>query len=230
MEFFRLKKSITGGLLLLLLGIILSGCATPYSKRYAVSGQVTGQKGDAEAVSIIDLPDVSLHVTTDNAVRTSFKCALLMPIPIPIYVKLDDNPKAMAARHDKFNVLLAAKPKRAGFSLNAKAIELHLDGATIPATAVAVDLIVERNGAPAVCTDLRNAKGRRSEQAGIANDGNWHCYAVYFDVATPSPDKEFSLNLSGLSLNGKPYAVPEVRFQKTEFSEGGWSNVGLCEG
>ena len=208
---------------------LLAGCATPYAKRYAVSGQLTDQKGDTEAVGIIDLPDISLHVTADNAVRTSFKCALLMPIPIPIYIKFDDTPKARAVWHDEFNVLLAAKPRRAGFSLNAKAIELYLDGAKIPATAVALDLIVERNGAPAVCTDLQNVKGRRSEQAGIASDDNWHCYAVYFDVPAPSPDKEFSLNLSGLSLNGRPYAVPEIRFQKTEFSESGWSNVGLCD-
>lgn len=44
-----------------------------------------------------------------------------------------------------------------------------------------------------------------------------HCFELYYDVMPPSPDTSFSLQLDGLSKDGKTLSISQIRFKESSF-------------
>lgn len=44
-----------------------------------------------------------------------------------------------------------------------------------------------------------------------------HCFELYYDVMPPSPDALFSLQLDGLTQDGKKLPISEIQFKRSSF-------------
>ncbi len=67
-----------------------------------------------------------------------------------------------------------------------------------------------------LCQDENNFI--KSNPNNIPANDIWYCYDLIFDTQVPYPDEELSLSVSGVKMNGRPYEIAEIYFEKEEWS------------
>jgi hypothetical protein len=181
---------------------MLCGCFVGVSRvRYSVpymddpAVAVHHDHGDSGS-STFSLDDLKLSVYSDNVMNGGD--VLLFPIPWSL--------KTAPRSSKTFKVYLVIRPERDGLVLNPADITLShspLEGMKpnrIYYLSECGKSNPEWSGLPIEPIILRRGVCMR--------------FAIEFDIPPPNPAEKFSLQIAGLSLDGAPHGLPEVRFKE----------------
>jgi hypothetical protein len=184
--------------------LTLSGCFAGVSRMRYSAPYIDDPKVAAEHVSgdslhsMFSFNDIALFVYPANVKNGGD--VLLLPIPWSMTVPEHPAPA--------FDVYIGIRPVRDGFALDPAAINLSRSGAErmTPSRILGIfDCGIEQSHLVWRSLPIDPIVLRR----GIGT-----CFGIEFQIPAPDPGEKFSIQVAGLSMDGMPYALPEVRFKE----------------
>lgn len=174
----------------------------------------------------IEMPGIVINLRPRNEIQTSQYACLSI---IPIYISTKDRPKYEGF---PFVIRISLKPNVEGICFDPKKVILELDGneyslvgitghittrSDIPDKTVARWL---KQGAVVCSKDPFSYTENKLPEQPIKLNGieQWHCYDMFFDAKTPSPEQKFSLKIYGIVHGENPIEIPKIDFIKAKWS------------
>jgi hypothetical protein len=181
-----------------------SGCFAGVSRMRYSAPYIDDPKVAAEHVSgdslhsMFSFNDIALFTYPANVKNVGD--VLVFPAPWSMTVAEHPAPD--------FEIYIGIRPVRDGFVLDPAAINLNRSGAErmTPTRILGIfDCGIERSHLVWRLLPVDPI---------VLKQGIGTCFGIAFQIPAPDPSEKFSIQVNGLSLDGMPYALPEVRFKE----------------
>ncbi len=162
----------------------------------------------------LEFSGIELYINPSNTIATTEMAFLLLFIPY--HMDLEDT----SPEESNFVFKFYLKPKVPGYIFNPKAIILKTDNTVVP--------LVKISDSSSSCKSWRiddsfisNIEKVAENSVELTDIDKWHCYSLEFGMLTPSPETEFSLDLSKALMNPSEEEIPLIIFKKSSWTAHG---------